>query len=210
MPTDTRPETLIIPGLAGSPEGHWQAVWTEDRPESRFVEQKNWDRPDRELWKAELERALAQGDGAYLVAHSLGCLLVASMADSPLRAKIRGALLVAPCDLDRTESLHPGLIRFGGMPEGPLPFPTVLIASRNDPYMAEDRARHFADRWKSRFVDMGYVGHINRASGFGRFPRAYQIFEELVAGTTPRHAGKAPATAAYLQEAARDGNRPAR
>lgn len=183
MLTHDRPETLIIPGLAGSPEGHWQAIWAQDRPESRFVEQKNFDRPDHALWKAELERALIDSEGAYLVAHSLGCILVASMADSPLRDRIRGALLVAPCDLDQTENLHPGLIRFGGMPEGALPFPTVMIGSRNDPYMSEDRARIFAGRWGSRFVDMGNVGHINRASGFGRFARGYQIFDDLVSRT---------------------------
>lgn len=180
MLTHERPETLIIPGLAGSPEGHWQAVWAEDRPESRFVQQKNFDRPDHALWKAELERALLETEGAYLVAHSLGCILVAGMADSPLRDRIRGALLVAPCDLDQTETLHPGLIRFGGMPEGVLPFPTVMIGSRNDPYMSEDRARAFAANWGSRYVDMGYVGHINRASGFGRFTRGYQVFDDLV------------------------------
>lgn len=174
-------ETLIIPGLAGSPEGHWQAIWAEDHPSARFVEQRNWDRPDRDLWKSELERALGGTDGAWLVAHSLGCLLVAAMADSPLRDRIRGALLVAPCDLDHTETLHPGLIRFGAMPDEALPFPTVLIGSRNDPYMAEPRARAIAERWGSHFVDMGYVGHINRASGFGRFQRGYRIFDELVA-----------------------------
>lgn len=181
MSTVNRPETLIIPGLAGSPEGHWQAVWCEDREGSRFVEQKNWDRPDRDLWRAELERALAASGSAYLVAHSLGCVLVAQMAESPFRERIRGALLVAPCDLDRTEALHPGLIRFGGMPKAALPFPTVLIGSRNDPYMTEERARSFAARWGSRFVDMGAVGHINRASGFGRFERGYRIFDDLVA-----------------------------
>ncbi len=181
MPTPKRPETLILPGLAGSPEGHWQAVWTEDHPESRFVEQKNWDRPDLMLWKAELEKALSESEGAFLVAHSLGCVLAASMADSPFRHRIRGALLVAPCDLDQTENLHPGLIRFHGMPDGALPFPSVLIGSRNDPYMSEERARAFAGLWGSRFVDMGNVGHINRASGFGRFQRGYQIFDDLVA-----------------------------
>lgn len=201
MSTAKRPETLIIPGLAGSPEGHWQAIWCEDRDGSRFVEQKNWDRPDLDLWRAELERALAACDGAYLVAHSLGCVLVAHMAQSPLRDRIRGALLVAPCDLDRTEALHPGLIRFGGMPKAALPFPTVLIGSRNDPYITEERARSFAAGWGSRFVDMGAVGHINRASGFGRFERGYRIFDDLVA--------RSSATTPSVPDLAGDGRRSA-
>lgn len=180
------PETLIIPGLAGSPEGHWQHVWSEERDKARFVVQDNWDMPDIGTWKARLEQVLLDTDGAYLVAHSLGCVLAASMADSPAAGKIRGALLVAPCDLAATEVIHPRLIRFGEMPVAPLPFPSVLVGSRNDPYMSEDRSRHFAELWGARFVDMGYVGHINRASGFGRFSRGYQLFDNLVASADQR------------------------
>lgn len=180
------PETLIIPGLAGSPEGHWQHVWSEDRDNARFVVQDNWDTPDIQRWKARLEQALMETDGAYLVAHSLGCVLVAKMIDSAALGKIRGALLVAPCDLSATESIHPRLISFGDMPETKLPFPSVLVGSRNDPYMSEERSRHFAEAWGSRFVDMGYVGHINRASGFGRFNRGYQLFDNLVASAEHR------------------------
>lgn len=186
MRAASSPETLIIPGLAGSPEGHWQHIWSEERERSRFVVQDNWDTPDIEHWKARLERVLIESEGAYLVAHSLGCVLVAKMFDSRAVEKIRGALLVAPCDLAATETIHPRLISFGDMPQERLPFPSVLVGSRNDPYMSEERARHFAEAWGARFADMGYVGHINRASGFGRFSRGYQLFDNLVASTSLR------------------------
>lgn len=183
MTVSDHPETLIIPGLAGSPEGHWQYLWAEERPRARYVEQENWDFPDLERWAANLEAALAASDGAYLVAHSLGCILTAHMASRPVASKIRGALLVAPCDLEATGRIHPGLIRFGAMPESPLPFPSVLVASRDDPYMAFDRASHFADRWGSSFHDIGHAGHINLSSGFGRFNRGYRLFDALVERT---------------------------
>ena len=173
------PETLILPGLAGSPEGHWQYLWAEDRPRARYVVQENWDYPDLARWKANLEAALEATDGAFLVAHSLGTILAANIVDSPAVRKVRGALLVAPCDLDATDRIHPGLIRFGTMPEGRLPFPSVLVASRDDPYMSFARAEHFAARWGSRLHDLGYAGHINLSSGYGRFRTGYRLFDEL-------------------------------
>ncbi len=180
MTLSAHPETLILPGLAGSPEGHWQYLWAEERENARYVEQEDWDFPDLERWIANLEAALIAGDGAYLVAHSLGCILAAHMASRPAAAKIRGALLVAPCDLEATDRIHPGLIRAGGMPEARLPFPTVLVASRDDPYMAFDRAEHFASLWGASLHDLGYAGHINLSSGFGRFHRGYRLFDGLV------------------------------
>lgn len=180
MTVSDHPETLIIPGLAGSPEGHWQYLWAEERPRARYVQQESWDFPDLEAWSANLEAALAASEGAYLVAHSLGCVLTAHMAHRPVAAKIRGALLVAPCDLTATGRIHPGLVRFGAMPDAPLPFPSVLVASRDDPYMAFDRAEHFAARWGSSLHDIGYAGHINLSSGYGRFNRGYRLFDALV------------------------------
>lgn len=173
-------ETLILPGLAGSPEGHWQYLWAEERPRSRYVEQADWDFPNLDRWIARLEEALCASEGAYLVAHSLGCVLAAHMAARPLGSRIRGALLVAPCDLAATGEIHPGLIRFGAMPQAPLPFPSVVVASRDDPYMSFGRAEQFAGLWGSSLFDMGYAGHINLSSGFGRFRKGYQLFDALV------------------------------
>lgn len=180
-------QTFVIPGFAGSPEGHWQHIWAEERPFARMIHQENWYFPDLSVWADTLERALLAEPGeVLLVAHSLGCILTARIGEGAAAHKVRGALLVAPGDLEVTERLHPGLIRFGAMPERALPFPSVLLGSRNDTYMSEERARHFADCWGSQYVDMGYVGHINLASGFGRFERAYRLFDDLLA-----HSGEA-------------------
>nr|WP_316651465.1 alpha/beta hydrolase [uncultured Gellertiella sp.] len=187
MPLCDPTPTLLVPGFAGSPEGHWQHIWAEERPHARMIAQQDWFRPRLDAWRATLEAALLETDGAYLVAHSLGSVLTARMAESPAASRIRGALLVAPCDLDVTGLLHPDLIHFGDMPVERLPFPAVVLGSRNDTYMQEDRARSFAGLWGADYLDMGNAGHINLASGFGRFKRGYQALDALAARTEARN-----------------------
>lgn len=181
MPSiDIPVDTLILPGLNGSPETHWQRHWARDNPESRVVEQYDWACPEREQWLAELERQVGMiGRDVWLVGHSLGCVLAAHFAGSRLASHIRGALLVAPCDLDATESLHPCVVRFGAMPRRRLPFPTLVVGSLNDPYMPIDRLRRTAEAWGSDLVDIGAAGHINIASGFGRWSAGYDFLELL-------------------------------
>ncbi|WP_411034798.1 RBBP9/YdeN family alpha/beta hydrolase [Shinella sp. BYT-45] len=181
MPSiDIPVDTLILPGLNGSPEAHWQRHWARDNPESRVVEQYDWTCPERELWLAQLERQVDMiGRGVWLVGHSLGCVLAAHFAESRLAARIRGALLVAPCDLDATENLHPCIVKFGAMPLKRLPFPSLVVGSLNDPYMPVDRLRRTARAWGSDLVDIGEAGHINVASGFGRWPAGYDFLELL-------------------------------
>ncbi|MGB3877003.1 MAG: alpha/beta hydrolase [Shinella zoogloeoides] len=181
MPSLDHPvDTLILPGLNGSPEGHWQRHWARDNPESRVVEQYDWACPDRGRWLEELARQVEMiGRDVWLVGHSLGCVLAAHFAESPLAARIRGALLVAPCDLDATETLHPCIVRFGAMPLRRLPFPTLVVGSLNDPYMPLDRLRRTARAWGSDLIDIGAAGHINVASGFGRWAAGHDFLELL-------------------------------
>lgn len=84
--------------------------------------------PGSRYWLGRLETALASVDSAYVVAHSLGCVLVANMASRPAAAKIRGALLVAPAHLDRVEAMHPCIVRFGAFPQRRLPSPAFSWA----------------------------------------------------------------------------------
>ncbi|UDF31719.1 UNVERIFIED_ORG: alpha/beta hydrolase (plasmid) [Roseateles sp. XES5] len=179
-PIDIPVDTLILPGLNGSPEAHWQRHWARDNPESRVVEQHDWTCPEREDWLAALERQVDMlGRGVWLVGHSLGCVLAARFAESRLATRIRGALLVAPCDLDATEVLHPCAIKFGAMPQKRLPFPSLIVGSLNDPYMPVDRLQRTAQAWGSDLIDIGNAGHINIASGFGRWSAGYDFLELL-------------------------------
>ncbi|SIR23040.1 hypothetical protein SAMN05880582_10880 [Rhizobium sp. RU20A] len=168
-------DTLILPGLNGSGEGHWQTHWARDIPGAELLVQDDWACPSLAAWEARLDAALSASDGVWLVAHSLGCILVAKLAGRPAAAKVRGALLVAPCDLERVEAMHPCIVDFGTMPNRRLPFPSVIVASRNDPYMRFETSTCFANLWGSDLVDLGPSGHINIASGHGRWPLGYHL-----------------------------------
>jgi predicted alpha/beta hydrolase family esterase len=131
---------------------------------------------------ATLDQAIAErSEPPILVAHSLGCLAVVHWAATHRRA-VAGALLVAPVDSERKE-FPPTITGFAPVPTGRLPFPTVLAASVNDPYMQQTRARALADAWGSRFVDAGRSGHINAASGFGPWPDGETLLRELITET---------------------------
>jgi uncharacterized protein len=172
--------TLILPGLNGSGETHWQRIWAKDCPGAEVVEQANWECPNLETWKATLERRLAEAEETVcLVAHSLGCWLAASIATSPHAAKIQSALLVAPCDLDVVEKLHPCAVQTAPRTDRKLPFPSLVIGSDNDPYMTPGRLIDQAETWGSEVRLLGSVGHINVDSGFGRWSNGYQLFNDF-------------------------------
>ncbi|WP_062603282.1 MULTISPECIES: RBBP9/YdeN family alpha/beta hydrolase [unclassified Rhizobium] len=189
--------TLILPGYMGSGPDHWQQHWLNDNPGSEFVEQDDWERPDLDTWLARLEDRLDVSEDVILVAHSLGCLLAARLAGRASAEKIRGALLVAPCHLDRTEQLHPDAIDFGEMPEKRLPFPSLLIGSLNDPYMPFEQCRRYASLWGSDLIDLGYAGHINVASGFGRWTNGYGFLSLFKRNRPAGFAGRLPEMASH-------------
>jgi predicted alpha/beta hydrolase family esterase len=170
---------LIVPGLGGSGPEHWQTLWQQELPDARRVELGHWDHPDREVWLAALGAAVsALGEDAVLVAHSLSCALVAHWAAAG--GRVRAALLVAPADVDSAEHTPPETWVFRPMPTGPLPFPAMVVASRDDPYVAFARARFFADAWGAAFRDVGARGHINGESGVGAWPEGQALLRELL------------------------------
>ncbi|WFU12684.1 alpha/beta hydrolase (plasmid) [Rhizobium sp. CB3090] len=187
---------LILPGLFGSGEGHWQRYWLQDQPDGRLVDQDDWDHPNLPDWMARLDAALEEAGEAYIVAHSLGCLLAARLAGRPTARRVKGALLVAPCDLPATEALHAGHISFGTMPTETLPFPSMTIGSLNDIYMSLDRLTMFGHLWNSDIRNIGLAGHINVASGFGRWPSGYGLLEMLKARAKHRRPRRSISAAA--------------
>ena len=61
------------------------------------------------------------------------------------------------------------------MPDAPLPFPSLVVGSLNDPYMPLEQCRHYASLWGSDLIDLGHAGHINVARGFGRWVHGYRL-----------------------------------
>jgi len=188
--------TLLIPGLNGSAADHWQRHWEREKPQALLVEQEDWACPVVGDWQERLDEALSNTDGAFLVAHSLGCLLVASYAHRRQAERIKGALLVAPCSLAAVQRLHPCTVRFGDEPLDRLPFPTLVIGSLDDPYMSVEQLELHVARWGSELTTIGFAGHINIASGFGRWPEGYRFFAKMVENATSR---PPPSRAAYTR-----------
>lgn len=175
------PQVLIVPGLNGSGPGHWQTLWEVAHPDWERVEQRDWTNPTVEDWVSALDGTVRSGRRpVILVAHSLGCITVAHWGRSCRITPVAGALLVAPANVER-ENRPEGVARFAPIPRSPLPFPSLLVGSENDPHSALPFARELAAAWRSRFVNAGRQGHINIASGHGPWTEGEKLLEEVLA-----------------------------
>ena len=176
-------QVLNVPGLGNSGSLHWQSRWEENYPWFERVELGLWENPDRQIWVERLDRAIrAAGRPVILVAHSLGCLAVswwAAISGQGYRDPVAGALLVAPADPERA-GVQGCISHFGPVPKTPLPFPSILVASRNDPHASFERSRHFARTWGSHLIDAGEAGHLNADSGLGNWPLGISLVDRLV------------------------------
>ena len=166
---------IIVPGLGDSGPDHWQTRWGQANPAYRRVRQRDWDRPQVDEWVEALDREIRRAPSpVILVGHSLGCITIAEWAQR-CWTDIESALLVAPADVDQRPF-------FDTVPLWPLPFPSILVASENDPYLEWERAKLFARHWGSRLINLGQAGHINAESGFGPWPEGEALLRELRTG----------------------------
>jgi uncharacterized protein len=173
------PPVLIMPGWGDSGPQHWQTLWERANPGFRRVVQRDWEYPIRTEWAETLTREIrATGQPAVVVAHSLGCIALAHCASGGA-LPLKGALLVVPPDVEDPD-FPPVIEGFAPVPRARLPFPSVVVASRNDPYAAFERSRSLAEAWGSRFVDAGASGHINADAGFGPWPLGETLLAELM------------------------------
>lgn len=176
------PTLLILPGWLNSGSRHWQSFWERKYQTAHRVEQRDWTAPLREDWVSELEDAVSKAvTPVALVAHSLGCITVAhwaASAGSQQLGKIRAAMLVAPADVESPDCVA-ALRNFVPIPRARLPFTSMLVASSNDPYCAQGRARSFATSWGSEFRDIGDAKHINAEAGYGDWPEGESLLLSL-------------------------------
>ena len=180
---------LIVPGLRDESAEHWQSLLVSElqrvgRP-VRSVKPLGRGNLDCELRVAQVQQEAAATNGPLiLVAHSGGAWTVAHWA-SQARGEVRGALLAVPPNFDvPMPAGYPALdaLSAGGwlpLPRTPLPFPSIVAASRNDPLASYEWVTALAADWHSRVVDLGSVGHLNPASGFGPWPRASELIAAL-------------------------------
>ncbi|MFT3964492.1 MAG: alpha/beta hydrolase [Sphingobium sp.] len=201
------PLVLTVPGLDNSGAGHWQTIWERERTDCERVELGMWSRPHRNSWVTALNSSIRQaGRPVVLAAHSLGCLAVAwwaALEAQPYGNPVAGALLVAPPDVDAAGP-DMRIAGFGPAPKIILPFPSVVIASSNDPYIDVSRAHSLAKFWGSHFVDIGEAGHINAEAGLGDWIQGQEWLERLL-GLASGDTGKQDALATGIVRPAASG-----
>jgi uncharacterized protein len=186
MKRETKPTVLMVPGLRDHVPEHWQTLLEARLPGARSVLPLQADKLSRVARVEALDRALCAIDGpVLLVAHSAGVMITAHWAREH-RREIAGALLVTPPDFEAPlPAGYPdreALAQNGWLPSPMqrLPFPSIVCASRNDPLARFDEVAGMARNWGSRLVDLGDVGHLNPASGYGDWPRAEALIQELM------------------------------
>jgi predicted alpha/beta hydrolase family esterase len=158
-------DVLTLSGLWNSGPTHWQTHLEHKHPKFVRVPHRDYNNPVRDEWVAELDAAIAAAEGPPI--------LVAQLRRA-------GALLVAPSDVEASSyPVEPN--GFAPIPLEPLPFPSIVVASANDPYVGIERARQFAKAWGSKLVEIGDAGHINGESGYGDWPQCEELLAELCA-----------------------------
>jgi uncharacterized protein len=173
-------DILIIPGYTNSGPDHWQSRWEEKLSSARRVEQAEWSKPVREDWVAEVVKAANEATKPIvLVAHSLG-VPTAIHALPEIKDKVKGGFFVAPPDVADPNIKPRHLMTFGPYPRDPLPFPSVVIASRNDSFCSYEAAEDIANAWGSLFIDAGEAGHLNAESGHGPWPEGSMVFAQFL------------------------------
>ncbi|MGY5800554.1 RBBP9/YdeN family alpha/beta hydrolase [Rhizobium sp. LEGMi12c] len=171
-------DIITLPGLGGSGEDHWQTLWERDDPTMRRFQPSSWDRPILSDWIAALEREILRcKTPPVLIAHSLACQLIAHWAPSTTSAILGAFMVAAPDPTGEVYLAEAG--SFANPPRQRLPFPSLLVASTNDPYGPHEYAQASAEIWGSTLVDVGSRGHINAASGLGDWPEGKAIFQRF-------------------------------
>lgn len=184
--------TVIVPGVGGSEHEHWQSWLQRQLMSCSRVEQNDWNLPILQNWiSAFLETVQSTSTPVQIVAHSFGCLTsIAALNQYPeLTHRIKKMVLVAPANPERfgesgfaRDSAKNYKDYFHSLK---LNVPTEMLISENDPWLSFNDAKELAYAWKTQPINLGQVGHVNVASGFGPFP---EIFNHIIDESTENSA----------------------
>lgn len=170
---------LTIPGLFNSGPDHWQSHWERTLPNIERVHQRDYDNAVCSEWIETIQKAVGgQTAAVVLVGHSCGSIAIAHWAKE-FGGHVAGAMLVGPSDVEQPD-FPQNAVGFSPVPLDPLPFPSIVVASSDDPFVSLGRAKQFALRWGSKFVNIGPAGHINTSSGHGPWPEGIEILKDLL------------------------------
>nr|BFE73419.1 alpha/beta hydrolase [Actinoplanes digitatis] len=189
------PGTVIItvPGLRGPVPDHWQTRLAAALPNVRPVPPLGRENPSLDERVAALQETIEATAGpVVIVAHSAGVITTVHWAAGRTAGRVRGALLATPPDLSRPlPAEYPSLSALASLgwlpiPRQPLPFPSIVAASADDALGDPALVRSLADAWGSEYRELGAVGHLNPASGYGDWPGAEPLIKELDHPEAPR------------------------
>ena len=180
---------VLVPGLRDHVEEHWQTYLQKELPRAVTVPPLERDKLSRSARVEALAQTLKSVEGpVVLIAHSAGAITTVHWAMQSQRP-VRGALLATPSNLGVSlPQGYPSLEdlqanQWTPIPRAPLPFPTIVAASRNDPLARFEWAQQMASAWGARLADLGEVGHLNPASGYGPWSGVHSLLRELVDDT---------------------------
>jgi uncharacterized protein len=172
---------LVIAGHNGPGPDHWQTRLISKLSSARLVEQADWLHGSLPRAVATLADAVVAADKPVVfVAHSVGCILLAhsivALKERDIIDKVRGAYLVVPPNEAALRSLEGIDLLFADVPRDPLPFPSLLVATSNDPHSSMEDSASLALSWGSLLVEAGEAGHIDHRSGHGPWPEGMMRF----------------------------------
>lgn len=178
---DDGPWTLVnVPGWGGSSPTHWQSLWEASHPGMVRVEQASWGFPVRQVWVDRLKAVVSsQTKPVVLVGHSLGVATIVHAAFQEALAGVAGAFLVAMPDVER-EDFPPEIKGFSPLPRIPLPFPSLMVGSRNDPYIGGPELARWAEIFGAPYIDVGLRHHIGDAAGLGEWLEGKRLLGEFL------------------------------
>ncbi|MGX1884773.1 RBBP9/YdeN family alpha/beta hydrolase [Streptomyces sp. NPDC055287] len=175
---------VIIPGIHGSDERHWQSLWESQWGASAVrIAPASWSMPHLPDWVAAVQVAYdiasRRDSQVALVAHSLGCWAAAQWLD---RARPDGvaAFLVAPPNPRGPAFPRQAASTFLGLSARPLPCRSLMVASNDDPYCDSTTSASFAHEWQAQGHLIGSHGHINSGSGLGDWRAGRELLRMLV------------------------------
>lgn len=176
---------VCVPDWQGAAEDHWQSRWLRGYPNSTRVGQRDGQPPSCDQWVQALQQTLDdQDEPVVLVAHGLGCSTVAHWAAQAgilALKRVKGALLVAPPDV-QGDAFCTQVPARGFAPESAarLPFPSIVVASADDPFCSQAHAAVLAESWGSEFVPLASVGHIDGGSRLGEWRAGQKLLQRLM------------------------------
>ena len=183
---DNRFNYLNVPGLGGSGVSHWQTYWEKAYPEIIRVEQTDWDNPVCQKWIEQLLKTINQSADKpiVLIGHSLGCATIVHAAKKQMLNGIAGAFLVAMPDVERAD-FPKECIGFAPMPKVELSFPSLMIASENDPYISSIELKKWSDILGADFISVGEREHIGSAAQLEYWEEGLELFHAFVKSLKP-------------------------